>query len=98
MVAVHGGRCWPAAASISGNGIDINTFNGSQADLAASWAVAPAIEQGVASSAPYVEAITGLITGTNATQTQLDALSATANAASAQFQQPLPADDATTTT
>lgn len=60
--------------------------------------VAPAIEQGVASSAPYVEAITGLITGSNATQAQLDALLATANIASQQFQQPLPADDGTTTT
>ena len=60
--------------------------------------VAPAIEQGIASSEPYVAAITGLITGTNATQAQLDSLLATANIASSQFQQPLPADDGSTTT
>lgn len=60
--------------------------------------VAPAIEQGIASSEPYVQAITGLITGSNATQAQVDALLAQVNVASQQFQQPLPLDDGTTTT
>jgi hypothetical protein len=60
--------------------------------------VAPAIEKGIASSEPYIAAITGLITGTNATQAQIDALLATVNTASQQFQQPLPPDDGTTTT
>ncbi len=60
--------------------------------------VAPAIEQGIASSAPFVNAITGLITGSNATQAQIDALLASANLASQQFQQPLPPDTGDTTT
>jgi hypothetical protein len=54
--------------------------------------LAPAIEQGIASSTPFVQAISGLITGTNATQAQIDALLAAANAASAQFESPLPPD------
>jgi len=61
-------------------------------------AVAPAIEQGIASSKPFIDAITGLITGTNVTQAQLDTLLAAANIASAQFQQALPADDGSTNT
>lgn len=60
--------------------------------------MAPAIEQGVVSSVPYVQAIAGLIQGTNATQAQIDGLLASVNAASAQFQTPLPPDDGTTTT
>lgn len=60
--------------------------------------VAPSIEQGVVSSIPYVQAIAGLVQGTNATQDQIDALLASANIASVQFQTPLPADDGTTTT
>ena len=59
---------------------------------------APAIEQGIASSAPYVQAIAGMIQGTNATEEQIDTLLASANISSAQFQQPLPPDDGTTTT
>lgn len=59
---------------------------------------APVITQGIVSSEPYVQAIAGLIKGTNATQDQIDALLATANIASAQFQTPLPPDDGTTTT
>jgi hypothetical protein len=34
--------------------------------------VAPAIEQGIVSSVPYVQAIAGLIQGSNATQQQID--------------------------
>jgi hypothetical protein len=59
--------------------------------------IAPAVQQGIASSQPYIEALTGLITGTNATQAELDILLATVNAASAQFQQSLPADPGNTT-
>ncbi len=59
---------------------------------------APAISQGIASSLPYVQAIAGMIQGTNATQDQIDTLLASANIASAQFQQPLPPDDGSTTT
>jgi hypothetical protein len=60
--------------------------------------VAPAIEQGVVSATPYVQAIVGLIKGSNATQEQLDAAVAEVTALSNQLQQPLPADDGTTTT
>ena len=42
--------------------------------------VAPAIQQGVVSSLPYVQAIAGLIQGTNATQEQIDATLAQINA------------------
>ena len=59
---------------------------------------APAIEQGVASSVPYVQAIAGLIRGTNATQQQIDDTLNAINAASDQFLEPLPPDDGTTTT
>jgi hypothetical protein len=60
--------------------------------------VAPLIEQGVASSAPYVQAIGKMLTGTNATQADVDALLATLQADSADFQTPIPDDDGTTTT
>lgn len=60
--------------------------------------LAPAIEQGIASSTPFIQAISGLITGTNATQAQVDALLAAANVASTQFELPLPPDDGSTTT
>lgn len=59
---------------------------------------APAIEQGVMSSVPYVQAIAGLIQGTNATQQQIDDTLAAINAASDLFDRPLPPDDGTTTT
>lgn len=59
---------------------------------------APAIEQGVVSSVPYVQAIAGLIQGTNATQQQIDETLDVINAASDQFLEPLPPDDGTTTT
>lgn len=60
--------------------------------------VAPAIEQGIVSSEPYAQAIAGLMTGTNATQAQIDTLLTSVNAASADFETPLPQDDGTTTT
>lgn len=72
--------------------------NAATAFITAILQAAPAIERGIASSAPYVQAIEGLITGSNATQALVDSLLSTANAASAQFQQPLPADDGSTTT
>jgi hypothetical protein len=59
---------------------------------------APAIEQGVMSSVPYVQAVAGLIQGTNATQQQIDDTLAAINAASDVFDRPLPPDDGTTTT
>lgn len=59
---------------------------------------APAIQQGVISSLPYVQAIAGLIQGTNATQEQIDATLAQINAATDEFLKLLPADDGTTTT
>jgi hypothetical protein len=60
--------------------------------------VAPAIEQGVISSVPYVQAIGGLIAGSNATSDQIDAVLAQINAASDEFLKPLPPDDGSTTT
>lgn len=60
--------------------------------------IAPAIEQGIASSVPYVQAIAGLIRGTNATEDQIDAVLAQIDAASDAFLAPLPPDDGTTTT
>jgi len=60
--------------------------------------VAPAIQQGVVSSLPYVQAIAGLIQGTNATQEQIDATLTQINAATDEFLQPLPPDDGTTAT
>jgi hypothetical protein len=59
---------------------------------------APAIQQGVVSSLPYVQAIAGLIQGTNATQQQIDATLAQINAATDEFLKPLPPDDGATTT
>ena len=60
--------------------------------------VAPAIQQGVVSSLPYVQAIAGLIQGTNATQEQIDATLAQINVATDEFLKPLPTDDGSTTT
>jgi hypothetical protein len=59
---------------------------------------APAIEKGVMDSAPYVQAIAGLISGSNATREQIDATLAQINAATDEFLQALPADDGSTTT
>jgi hypothetical protein len=60
--------------------------------------VAPAIQKGVVSMEPYVMAIAGMLAGSNATQAQVDALLAQLQTDSADFQQPLPPDDGTTTT
>ena len=60
--------------------------------------VAPAIEQGVVSSIPYVQAIAGLIGGSNATSDEIDAVLAQINAAADGFLSPLPPDDGSTTT
>lgn len=60
--------------------------------------VAPAIEKGVVSGLPYARAIAGMIMGSNATQAQVDAMLAQLESDSAEFQQPLPPDDGTTTT
>jgi len=51
---------------------------------------APVIEKGIADIEPYVQAMVGLIEGTNVTQDQLDAAVANVQALSQQFQQPLP--------
>lgn len=59
--------------------------------------ISPQIISGAMSAEPYVRAIAGLITGGNATQEQIDQALASINAATAQFQQPLPPDDGTTT-
>lgn len=59
--------------------------------------VAPAIEQGVASSMPYVQAIAGLIGGSNATADEIDAVLARINAEVDEFLRPLPPDGSTTT-
>lgn len=60
--------------------------------------VAPAIQEGVVSSLPYVQAIAGLMQGTNATQEQIDATLARINAATDEFLKTLPPDDGTTAT
>lgn len=69
-----------------------------QAIIAAIVKAAPAITQGAVSSAPYVNAIAGLIAGSNATPEQIDAALAQINAATDAFLEPLPSDDGTTTT
>lgn len=52
---------------------------------------APAIAEGIADAEPYVQAIIGLISGTNVTQDQLDEAIARIEAESAKFQKPLDA-------
>jgi hypothetical protein len=59
---------------------------------------APAIEQDISASQPYVQAIAGMIQGTNATIDSITQLLNAANISTDQFLQPLPADDGTTTT
>jgi hypothetical protein len=59
---------------------------------------APAIEQDIAASKPYVDAIAGMIQGTNATIESITSLLASANISADQFLTPLPPDDGTTTT
>jgi len=60
--------------------------------------VAPAIEEGVLSSIPYVQAIAGLIQGSNTTREQIDETLARINAATDEFLKELPPDDGSTTT
>ncbi|ABA04448.1 hypothetical protein Nwi_1186 [Nitrobacter winogradskyi Nb-255] len=60
--------------------------------------VAPAIERGVVSSIPYIQAIAGLIGGKNATAEEIDAVLARINAEVDLFLSPLPPDDGSTTT
>jgi hypothetical protein len=60
--------------------------------------VAPAVQKGVASAEPYIKALGGLLTGSNATQEDIDDLLAKLQADSAEFEQPLPPDDGQTTT
>lgn len=52
--------------------------------------IAPSVEKGVADTAPYVQALAGMLTGSNATQAQVDALLVQLDADSADFQTPLP--------
>lgn len=52
--------------------------------------VAPLVEEGIADAQPYVQALVGLIKGTNVTQEQLDEAVASVLALSAEFQKPLP--------
>jgi hypothetical protein len=59
---------------------------------------APAIEQDVAASKPYVDAIAGMIQGSNATIDTITQLLTNANIATDQFLTPLPPDDGSTTT
>lgn len=82
--------------------LDLSTIEGAialaESIVSAIVTAAPAIEQGIASAEPYVQAIAGMVQGTNATIPQIQALLATANISSAQFDAPLPSDDGTTTT
>lgn len=52
--------------------------------------IAPAVEQGVVDTQPYISALAGMLTGGNATQDQIDALLAQLEADSADFETPLP--------
>lgn len=58
--------------------------------VAAIIKVAPLVEKGVADATPYVQALVGLIKGTNVTQEQLDEAVTRVLALSAEFQKPLP--------
>jgi hypothetical protein len=60
--------------------------------------VAPAIEKRILSSVAYVQAIAGLIQGSNATEEQIDATLAQINAATDEFLKELPPDNGSTTT
>lgn len=52
--------------------------------------IAPAVEQGVVSTGPYVQALAGMLTGSNATLPQIDALLVQLQTDSDDFQTPLP--------
>lgn len=59
---------------------------------------APAIIADVTASKPYVDAIVGMASGSNATIDQVKALLAAADVSADDFLMPLPPDDGTTTT
>lgn len=62
-------------------------------------ALAPSVEKGITSLTPIATSIyNNLVNGQAITQAQLDALESEVDAAAAQIQAPLPADDGTTTT
>lgn len=69
-----------------------------EAIISAAIRAAPAIERGVATAAPYVDALVGLVSGNEVTQADLDAAVASVKAQSDRFQEPLPPDDGTTNT
>lgn len=52
--------------------------------------IAPAVEQGIVDTGPYISALGGMLTGTNATQQQIDDLLAQLDKDSTDFQTPLP--------
>lgn len=54
--------------------------------------IAPAVEQGVVSAEPYMQALGGMLTGSNATNDEINALLTQLEADSADFQTPLPPD------
>ncbi len=54
--------------------------------------VAPAVEQGIVSTEPYIQALAGMLNGSNATQDQIDALLTQLQSDSNDFQTPLPPD------
>lgn len=54
--------------------------------------IAPAVEKGVTDTGPYVKALAGMLTGSNATQAQVDALLDQLEKDSTDFQTPLPDD------
>lgn len=58
--------------------------------------MAPAIQQGVASAAPYVTALVQLLEGSQVTPQQLDAAVMQIRRLSDEIQKPLPPDDGTT--
>lgn len=51
--------------------------------------IAPAVEKGIVDTGPYVSALAGMLTGSNATQAQVDNLLAQLDRDSADFQKPL---------
>jgi hypothetical protein len=59
---------------------------------------APALIADFSASKPYVDALVGLTTGSNATIAQIQTLLQQADVSVSDFLQPLPPDDGTTTT
>jgi hypothetical protein len=54
--------------------------------------IAPAVEQGIVDTGPYISALGGMLTGSNATQAQIDALLTQLDKDSADFQTAMPPD------